>query len=144
VLSRTFFRVPGGGAPMERLEADNDNALRLKVGDVVEETAELVNGEDRTHVAIRLPLAAGLEPLNPNLATAPAEAVPSAGPTLPPTYVAFNDDHVLYAYESLPKGNYRFVFRTRALIPGSFTSRPARRRPCTRPASTAPPRARGW
>ncbi len=124
VLSRTFFKVPGGGAPMERLAVDNDNAVRLKVGEVVEESAELVNGEDRTHVAIRLPLAAGLEPLNPNLATAPAEAVPSAGPTLAPTYVAFNDDHVLYAYEQLPKGNYRFTFRARALIPGTFTSPP--------------------
>ena len=31
---------------------------------------------------------------------------------------------MLYAYDSLPKGNYRFVFRTRALIPGSFTQPP--------------------
>ncbi|MDB5510539.1 MAG: alpha-2-macroglobulin [Enterovirga sp.] len=124
VLSRSLARVPGGSAPLERLAPDAENAIRLKVGDVVEETAELVNAEDRTHVAIRLPLAAGLEPLNPNLVTAPAEAAPSAGPTLAPTYVAFGDDHVLYAYDSLPKGNYRFVFRTRALIPGSFTAPP--------------------
>jgi uncharacterized protein YfaS (alpha-2-macroglobulin family) len=75
-------------------------------------------------VAIRLPLAAGLEPLNPNLATAPAEATPSSGLTLPATWVSYADDHVLYAYESLPKGNYRFVFRTKALIPGSFTQPP--------------------
>ena len=109
---------------MERLAPDAENALQLKMGEVVEETAELVNPEDRTHVAIRLPLAAGFEPLNPNLATAPAEARPSTGPTLQPSYVAFNDDHVLYAYERLPKGNYRFAFRTRALIPGSFTQPP--------------------
>ena len=67
---------------------------------------------------------AGLEPLNPNLATAPAEATPSAGPTLAPAWTSFADDRVFYAYDRLPKGNYRFVFRTRALIAGSFTQPP--------------------
>jgi hypothetical protein len=123
VVTRQSFRVPAGG-PAERLTAEADGTVKLTVGDVVEEIAELVNPEDRTHVAIRLPLAAGMEPLNPNLATAPAEATPSAGPTLQPTWVSFQDDHVLYAYDRLPKGNYHFVFRTRALIPGSFTQPP--------------------
>ena len=86
--------------------------MQVKSGDVIEETAELVNPEDRTHVAISLPLAAGFEPLNPNLATAPAEAQPSIAPTLPPTWISFGDDRVFYAYDSLPKGNYRFAFRT--------------------------------
>jgi hypothetical protein len=124
VLSRQSHRVPGGASRPERIDPDAEGVLRLSVGDVVEETAELVNPEDRTFVAIRLPLAAGLEPLNPALATAPAEATPSAGPTLPPTWASYGDDSVLYAYNSLPKGNYRFVFRTRALIPGRFTQPP--------------------
>src|SRR6185312_1517822 len=98
------------GAPMERLAPDADGAIRLNVGDVVEETVELINPEDRTHVAIVLPLAAGLDPLNPNLATAPAEATPSAGPTLAPAWTAFGDDSVLYVYESLPAGTYQFRF----------------------------------
>ena len=72
-------------------------------------------------MAISLPLAAGLEPLNPNLATAPAEATPSAAPTLAPSFVSFGDDRVFYAYDSLPKGNYTFVFRARAQVAGSFT-----------------------
>ena len=84
----------------------------------------MVNPQDRSHVAITLPLAAGLEPLNPALATAPAEAAPSQGPTRPPSWTAFNDDRVFYAYDTLPKGNYRFVFRARALIAGSFTQPP--------------------
>ncbi len=116
VVTRQSFRVPAGG-PMERLTPDADGAVNLAVGEVVEEAAEVVNPEDRTHVAIRLPLAAGMEPLNPNLATAAAEATPSTGLTLQPTWVSFQDDHVLYAYDRLPKGNYRFFFRTRALIP---------------------------
>ena len=76
-------------------------------------------------VAIAIPIAAGLEPLNPNLATAPAEATPSAGPTLAPTYTAFGDDSVLYVYESLPAGTYQFRFRARAGTTGSFTEPPA-------------------
>lgn len=124
VVTRELFRVPSDGAPMERLTPGADGAIRVNVGDVIEETVELVNPEDRTHVAIVLPLAAGLDPLNPSLATAPVEATPSAGPTLPPTWVSFGDDRVFYAYDSLPKGNYRFVFRTRALIAGSFTQPP--------------------
>jgi alpha-2-macroglobulin len=124
VVSRRLARIKADGAPAERLVPDSEGAVGLVIGDVVEEVAEVVNAEDRTHVAIRLPLAAGMEPMNPNLATAPAEAQPSAGPTLVPTYVSFQDDHVLYAYDVLPKGNYRFVFRTRAQVAGSFTQPP--------------------
>lgn len=122
-LTRASYRVPAGG-PAERLAPDAEGALRLNLGDVVEEIADLVNAEDRTHVAISLPLAAGMEPLNPALATAPAEATPSAAPTLTPSWVSFGDDRVFYAYDRLPKGNYRFVFRTRAQIAGSFTQPP--------------------
>ena len=35
---------------------------------------------------------------------------------------SFADDRVFYAYDRLPKGNYRFVFRTRALIAGTLTA----------------------
>ena len=44
--------------------------------------------------------------------------------TLTPSWVSFGDDRVFYAYDRLPKGNYRFVFRTRAQIAGSFTQPP--------------------
>ncbi|HET6235586.1 MAG TPA: alpha-2-macroglobulin family protein [Acetobacteraceae bacterium] len=125
VLTRALLRVPGGSAPMVALAPGPDGTLHLASGDVVEETAELVNPEAHTMVAVALPIAAGLEPLNPNLATAPAEAAPSAGPTLAPTYTAFGDDSVLYVYESLPAGTYQFRFRARAGTVGSFTEPPA-------------------
>jgi len=124
VLSRTLLRVPGGNVPMVALAPGTDGAVHLANGDVVEETAELVSPEARTMVAVVLPIAAGLEPLNPNLATATAEATPSAGPALAPTYTAFGDDSVLYVYEELPAGTYRFRFRTRAGTAGSFTEPP--------------------
>ena len=124
VVTREAFRVPASGAP-EKLVSDADGAVHVSIGDVVEDVVEIVNPEDRTHVAITIPLAAGAEPLDPNLLTAPAEAAPSAGLTLPPTWTAFEDDRVFYAYDALPKGNYRFLFRTRAQISGSFTQPPA-------------------
>jgi uncharacterized protein YfaS (alpha-2-macroglobulin family) len=122
-ITRRSWRIKSGQAP-EKLEA-SDGVLRVAQGDVVEETAEVVNPEDRTYVAISLPLAAGYEPLNPNIATAPAEAQPSSAPTLAPTWVNYGDDRVLYAYDSLPKGNYRFDFRLRAQTAGSYTQPPA-------------------
>ena len=119
-ITRTLARVVPN-APPEKIAAGADGAINVKVGDVIEETVELVNPQDRTHVAIALPLAAGFEPMNPNLATAPAEAQPSAAPTLAPTWTSFGDDRVFYAYDQLPKGNYRFVYRVKAQISGSFT-----------------------
>jgi hypothetical protein len=124
VLTRALLKVPGGGGPMQALASGTDGALHLTNGDIVEERAELVNPEARTMVAVSLPIAAGLEPLNPALATAPAEAAPSAGPTLTPSYSAFGDDSVLYVYEALPAGTYQFHFRARAGTVGRFTEPP--------------------
>jgi len=123
-LTRQSWRVKDAKTPPEKLDADDGGTIRVKAGDTVEEVAELVNPEDRTHVVISLPLPAGFEPLNPNIATAPAEAQPSSGPTLAPTWVSFGDDRVLYAYDFLPKGNYRFLFRARAQTTGVFTQPP--------------------
>jgi uncharacterized protein YfaS (alpha-2-macroglobulin family) len=123
VLSRQLFRVSSQG-PMQRLAPDADGAIHLAVGEVIEETAELVNPDDRTHIALRLPLAAGLEPLNPNLATAPAEAAPSAPSSRPPSFVSLGDDEVRYFYEELPSGTYQVRFRLRATVAGTFTYPP--------------------
>jgi uncharacterized protein YfaS (alpha-2-macroglobulin family) len=79
-----------------------------------------VNPEDRNYVAITVPLAAGMEPLDPTLATAPPEATPSAPPTMTPSYVAYLDDKVSFYYDALPKGTYDFYFRTKAFTPGRF------------------------
>ncbi|PPD43113.1 MAG: alpha-2-macroglobulin [Methylocystis sp.] len=122
-ITRQSWRVKGGAAP-QKIDA-SEGVLRVSQGDVIEETAEVVNPEDRTYVAISLPLAAGYEPLNPNIATAPAEAQPSSAPTLAPTWVSYGDDRVLYAYDMLPKGNYRFAFRVKAQTAGAYTQPPA-------------------
>jgi uncharacterized protein YfaS (alpha-2-macroglobulin family) len=81
---------------------------------------QVVNPKNRNYVAVMVPLAAGMEPLNPNLATAPPEAKPAGNVTLTPSYVAFMDDHVAFYYNALPAGTYDFYFRTRASTSGSF------------------------
>ncbi len=124
VLTRSLYRVNGDG-PLQKLQADAEGNVNLSVGDVIEEVEELINPEDRTHVAISLPLPAGFEPLNPDIATAPASAAPSAAPTLPPSFAAYNDDQVLMVYMNLPKGSYTLRTRARAQVAGVFTQPPA-------------------
>jgi uncharacterized protein YfaS (alpha-2-macroglobulin family) len=126
VVSREAMRQPGEGRPAVRTVLDKAAlTLPYTVGDVIEEHVQVVNPADRFYVAIVVPLAAGMEPLNPNLATAPPEAKPSGQLTMPPTYVGFLDDSVSFYYNALPKGTYDFYFRTRAQVPGSFIQPPA-------------------
>lgn len=107
--------------PPQRIDlAEPGRTVELMVGDVVEEHVRVVNPADRYYVAVVIPLAAGVEPLNPNLATAPPEARPTGELTLAPTYVAFLDDQIAFYYNSLPKGTYDFYVRTRASVEGSF------------------------
>ena len=128
VLTRSLYRVPPPQGtvqpPMTKLEA-TDGTIHLAIGDVVEEVDELVNPEERAQVALRLPLPAGLEPLNPALATATADAQPSAPPTLPPSYASYGDDEVVAVYLTLPPGTYTLRSRLRATTAGSFTQPPA-------------------
>ena len=123
VLTRTLFRVPAQG-PMQKLEPEA-GILRLAVGDVIEELDEVVTATYRTQVALTLPLAAGMEPLNPALATATADAQPSAAPTLAPGWAAYNDDAVTAVWMELPRGTYALRFRMRATVPGEYTLPPA-------------------
>ena len=68
VVRRLFLRIPKGDAPPERVPVDKP-ALRfsLGTGEVIEERAQVVNPKERHYVAVVVPLAAGVEVLNPNL-----------------------------------------------------------------------------
>jgi len=121
VVNRELLLVSPAGEPARRIPLTRGGQrTELRVGDVIEDHVALVNAEDRTFVAVVVPLAAGMEPLNPHLATAPAEAKPANTLTLAPAYAAYLDDRVAFYYDSLPKGNYHFYFRTRATIRGEF------------------------
>jgi uncharacterized protein YfaS (alpha-2-macroglobulin family) len=121
VVTRESALIDPTGAPPKRTKLDQPGTeLKLRIGDVVEDSLEVVNPVDRYQVAIVIPLAAGMEPLNPTLNTAPPEATPSAEPTRTASYVAFLDDQVAYFYDVLPKGTYSFHFRSKASEPGRF------------------------
>jgi uncharacterized protein YfaS (alpha-2-macroglobulin family) len=121
VVNREVQQVQPGDAPAIKIALDAPGkTIAFKIGEIAEDRVELVNPMDRNHVAIVIPIAAGMEPLNPALATAPPEAKPTGETTLAPSYVAFLDDHVAYFYDTLPKGTYQFAFRARAHIAGAF------------------------
>lgn len=114
------YRGPSGSPP-ERMALDRPGAaVALALGEVVEERVRLVNPEERHYVALVVPLAAGIEPLDPALETAPPEARTEGRLTLEPAYRAFFDDRVAFYYDTLPAGSYEFAFRARAQIPGDF------------------------
>jgi uncharacterized protein YfaS (alpha-2-macroglobulin family) len=122
-----ILRVASDGAPPVREAIEKEGrTLPVVIGDVLEEHAQVINPEDRNFVVVVVPLAAGLEPMNPNLATAPKEALPSGAMTLEPSYAMYLDSEVRFYYETLPKGSYDFYFRVRASTPGSFTHPAAR------------------
>ena len=122
VVSREWLRVPKtDGVPPERIPInDPGTTAKLIIGDTIEEHTQVVNPEDRHCVAVVVPLAAGMEPLNPQLATASSDAKPRGALTLAPSYVAYLDDSVSFYYDTLPKGTYDFYFRSRATTAGRF------------------------
>jgi uncharacterized protein YfaS (alpha-2-macroglobulin family) len=121
VVTRELLRVRGENEPPTRIALGAPAiTLDFTVGDVVEDHVQVVNPKERHYVAVVVPLAAGMEPLNPRLATAPPEARPAGGLTRKPTYAAYMDDHVAFYYDTLPAGTYDFYFRTRAVTPGRF------------------------
>ena len=100
--------------------------LELEMATIVEEHIRVVNPEVRHYVAVTAPFAAGFEPMNPNLATAPKAAKPAGTMTLSPDYAQYQDDQVIFYYDTLPKGTYDFYFRLKASIVGSFAHPPAK------------------
>ncbi len=135
VLARTLYRVLPN-APLARIDPAADGSVALHVGDVVEEVDELTSPLRRSHVALHMPLAAGMEPLNPALATATADATPSAAPTVPPDWSSTGDDEVLAVWLDLPPGTATLRTRLRATIPGRYTEPPATAEMLYRPSVT--------
>ncbi len=125
VVARTLELVRADG-PSDKIELTAGARVRVAKGGVVEDRVQVVVPEDRTYVAIEVPLAAGLEPLNPRLATAPPEATPRTPTTRAPTYADWRDDVVVFYYVVLPKGTYELAFRARATVTGDFVQPPAK------------------
>lgn len=127
IVNREMLRQREDRAPADRQRLSQPGStIALTVGDVVEDHVEVTSNLDRHFVAVVVPLAAGMEPLNPKLATAPPEATPTGTLSTAPSYVAYLDDQVTFYYDRLPKGTHHFYFRTRATVAGHFTQPQAR------------------
>ncbi|MEZ4238537.1 MAG: hypothetical protein R3F59_20760 [Myxococcota bacterium] len=64
----------------------------------------MVNPEERYDVIVTVPLAAGMEPLNPALATSGPEARPTGTSTVSPSWTSYGDDRALYASSGCRRG----------------------------------------
>jgi hypothetical protein len=129
VVRRSWYRVGQDGAPPVALspaEADGARILAVESGEIIEEHIEVVNFADRYHVAVTAPKAAGVEALDPSLATAPPEAQPSASDSVAATYVDRRLAVSSWFFNFLPKGNHVLRTRLRAVTSGRFVLPPAR------------------
>lgn len=113
-----------GSAPTHH-DDEPGKSLAVSVGEVLEIEATLVSDAKRHHVALVVPFAAGLEPMNPELANASSDAKPSQADSISATYVQRLDHEVRYYFTELPSGSHRFYFRVRASSEGSFVHPPA-------------------
>ncbi|MFT5679710.1 MAG: hypothetical protein ACI8RZ_000615 [Myxococcota bacterium] len=126
VVSREVSILQGDNSPPQTIQLETaGQILDLSRGDIVEEHIQLISPAAASHVALIVPLAAGMEPLNPRLATAPPEATPTGRTTASPDYIDWRDDHVALYFSSLPAGTWDVYFRTTASTPGTFTQPPA-------------------
>ena len=126
VVERRIQIVQEDGKPPVVRPVKVGEALELEMGTIVEEHIRVVNPEGRHYVAVAAPFAAGFEPMNPNLATAPKAAKPAGTMTQEAAYAQYKDDEVIFYYDTLPKGTYDFYFRLKASIAGSFVHPPAK------------------
>jgi len=120
VVTRELLLIKKDGPPVKIPLTEAGTTQTFAIGDIIEEHVQVVNPKERHYVAVIAPLAAGMEPLNPKLQTAPPEAAPEGKTTLAATYESFQDDQTAFYYNMLPAGTYDFYFRTRATVSGSF------------------------
>jgi hypothetical protein len=125
-VDREIIAIDPDGSAADRHRTVAGGTITLAQDTVLEEHVTVVNFADASFVAVSVPLAAGFEPLNPNLAGAPREATPLGQLTVRPAYAVYADDRVVFYYDALAKGTYQFYFRVRASFVGSFAQPPAR------------------
>jgi uncharacterized protein YfaS (alpha-2-macroglobulin family) len=120
VVTRSATVIHEDGSPETHFDDAKGKRVTLKVGDILELHTRLLSKKDLYHVALVVPFAAGLEPLNPELKTSGPEARPSQADSITPAYVQRLDQETRYYFTRLPKGTHSFHFRIRATNEGSY------------------------
>ncbi len=138
VVSRSYFGADNPGD----VTRDADGTWHIKAGARVRVRLELVSRSAQSHVALVDPLPAGLEILNPELATTPRDLDPKAGQSDDPAAVEPTSDTWWYstwydhqnlrddraeAFASwLQGGVYQYSYLARATTDGTFVAPPTR------------------
>ena len=120
IVSRSMTWLHSDGSPATHQDDAAGATFKVPQGEVLEIHTQLVSDEPRNHVALVVPIAAGFEPLNPNLETASSDAKPAQPDSVNATYVQRLDHEVRYYFTELPRGTFTFHFRVRASNEGSF------------------------
>lgn len=126
VVDRTLIQVLPEGQPGLKTPVKSGQVVAFETGNIIEEHVQVINPENRYYVAISVPFATGLEPLNPNLKTSPQEAKATGSFTRQPDYALYEDDQVTFYFDQLPKGTFDFYYRFKVITPGSFVHPAAR------------------
>ncbi|MCC6453744.1 MAG: Ig-like domain-containing protein [Caldilineaceae bacterium] len=138
VIERRFALAEANAEERQNSEASETGAINsAQVGDVISVTVTIVAPTDLYQLLVEVPIPAGTEPIDPNLATTSDSFVdPSitmedkvSGPTWwrywVPSYTDMRDDKVAVFATFLSAGTYEYTFNVRAGIPGEFRVLPA-------------------
>ncbi len=121
MIQRSMTIYPRDGGTARRVDDVRAAEQKLVVGDVVELHTSVTVDANRHHVAVVVPFAAGLEPLNAALQTTSSEASTAERDSITPTSEARLDHEARLYFTTLAKGSYSFHMRLKAVTPGSFT-----------------------
>ena len=121
-------------------EGDPDtDVTSAQVGDVISVTVTIVAPTDLFYLLVEVPIPAGTEPIDPNLATTsdqfvdPMMTMESEGESLGPDWWRYwvpsatdmRDDKVAVFATNLAAGTYQYTFNVRASVPGEYNVLPA-------------------
>jgi uncharacterized protein YfaS (alpha-2-macroglobulin family) len=123
----------------EGQNSEGSETSSAQVGDVISVTVTIVAPTDLYQLLVEVPIPAGTESIDPNLATTSDSFVdPSmtmegeeeiSGPTWwhywVPSYTDMRDDKVAVFATFLTAGTYEYTFNVRASLPGEFRVLPA-------------------
>ncbi len=113
-----------------RFEEAGKTVNSAEVGDVISVTVTIVAPTDLYHALIEVPIPAGVEPIDPSLATesdwlgdptlTPVEPNQASWRFWTPSYTDLRDDRVALFATRLPAGTYEYTFQVRATTPGEY------------------------
>jgi uncharacterized protein YfaS (alpha-2-macroglobulin family) len=124
-------RASGFAIRREYLDARGAATTTVKAGELVTVRLTVQNDAHRRWIAMVDPLPAGLEAVNPRLATAVTTGGTAASPGrgqrgLSWAHQELRDDQVQWFADWMPQGTYVLSYQARATIDGSFAVAPAR------------------